>query len=112
MNVSKREIAETVAESTGLGKNAVLHVIDDLFLAIGDEIAKGNKVSFTGFLTFNFGKRSAVRKGTPVRNPQTGEMTPSAGKPAMLRLAVRPGKKLKDRVPGPTTKVGKGLLGS
>lgn len=109
-SVSKRDIAFAVEEKTGVKRNLAANVIDAALEAIGDELARGNKVSLTGWLTFGFRVRKAIRKGTPTRNPFTGETNPHPGKPASLAIKVIPGKKLKDRAPSGTTKVGKSII--
>lgn len=109
-SVSRRDIAQAVSGKIGVPPRQAENVINAALEAIGDELAKGNRISLTGWLTIGFGVRSAIKKGTMVRNPSTGEEQPHAGKPASLRIKVTAGKKLKDRVPGPTTKLGKALV--
>src|SRR4051794_40076844 len=96
-SVSKRDIVAAVEEKTGIKRNMATNVIDAALEAIGDELAKGNKVSLTGWMTFGFRISKAIRKGTPTRNPFTQETNPHPGKPASLKVKVIVGKKLKDR---------------
>src|SRR5699024_4233206 len=47
--VSKAELVNEVADSTGLSKKAVKETLDALLGTMTDNIAKGNKVTLTGF---------------------------------------------------------------
>lgn len=109
-SVSKRDIVATVAERLDWPKREVATVLDAALEAIGDELAQGNKVSLTGYITFGFAVRKAVRKGTPVRNPFSGETQPSAGRPTTLRVKAIVGRKLKERAPSAASKAGKAIL--
>ncbi len=53
-----------------------------------------------GFFKLYVKDRPAIRKGTLVRNPGTGEMQPSKGRPASKRPKALLQKKLKDAVNG------------
>lgn len=48
-----------------------------------------------GMFKITLRKVKAVKKGTPVRNPATGEMIKSKGKPASVRVKLRALSKLK-----------------
>jgi DNA-binding protein HU-beta len=109
-SVSKRDIIAAVEAKTGVKRQLATNVLDAAFEAIGDELAKGNKVSITGYLTFGFRVTKPIRKGTMTRNPFTGEEAPHAGKPAGIRVKVMPGQKLKGRAPAAGTKVGKAII--
>lgn len=110
--VSKNDLIATVAAKTGLEKGTTRNLIDSLFDAIRDELAAGNEVAIAGQVKFSHGVRAAIKKGTPTRNPSTGETSPHAGRPASLRIKATPLKAMKDAVPAPTSKIGKGVLAS
>jgi len=68
-NISKSELIDQVAAQAGTDKNtagAVLKAFEETVLA---SVAKGDKVSLTGFLSFQQVSKAA---GT-ARNPRTGE---------------------------------------
>lgn len=95
--MNKGEIVDRLSEKTNLSKKDARAVIDSLFDPEGGVIAealgKGERVSITGFGTFEVRER-AERMG---RNPRTGaEMRV----PASKSPAFRAGKGLKDRVSG------------
>ena len=67
--VSKSEIAGRVAGRAGVGRSAAGNVVDAVFEAIAEALARGEDVRVAGFGTF--GTRSGpARTG---RNPRTGE---------------------------------------
>jgi nucleoid DNA-binding protein len=103
-------IADLDREGAEYSRAEIIEVLDSTFKIIGENIAKGKKVQITGVLNFSFGKRRAIKKGTAIRNPLTGETKPHPGRPASLKLTVRPGPRLRECVPAPGTKVAKGLL--
>jgi|SRR6516164_3019395 nucleoid DNA-binding protein len=99
-----------VAEEMQIQKKDVKEVIEMFFDIIAEELAEGNTVKIGSYCKFGFAISPAVKKGTPVRNPATGETMPSAGRPARLRVNATPLSKLKRGAPGPSTKAGKELL--
>lgn len=91
--VSKAELVTEVADSTGLSKKAVKETLDALLGTMTSNIAKGNKVTLTGFGTFEVRKRKArtgVKPGT----------TEKIKIPASQYPAFKAGKSLKDTVAG------------
>lgn len=89
--VSKADLVDMVAEETGLSKKSVKETMDSLLEAMSTSIAKGSKVTLTGFGTFEVRKRKArtgVKPGT----------TEKIKIPASKYPAFKPGKGLKDRV--------------
>ena len=91
--VSKAELVTEVADSTGLSKKSVKETLDALLGTMTDNIAKGNKVTLTGFGTFEVRKRKArtgVKPGT----------TEKIKIPASQYPAFKAGKSLKDTVSG------------
>ncbi len=89
--MNKTELAEMVADKTGLTKkdseNAIAAVLD----GITETMLKGDKVQLVGFGTFEVRERKE-REG---RNPSTGEEIKIA---AQKVPAFKPGKALKDQV--------------
>jgi DNA-binding protein HU-beta len=89
--MNKGELIDAVAASTGQSKAAVGNVLDATLETITGALKTGDKVTFTGFGTFERRHRKA-RVG---RNPQTGAEVPI---PAANVPAFKAGKALKDAV--------------
>ena len=89
--MTKQKLIETLARDTHLSKREVETVLGSLTSTVGSTIKKGEKVSITGFGTFDLGKRAA-RRGV---NPQTGA---EIHIPEMPMPRFRAGKRLKDVV--------------
>jgi len=89
--VNKGELIDAVASATGESKASVSNVLDATLGTISSALATGDKVTFTGFGTFERRHRKA-RMG---RNPQTGQPVPIA---AANVPAFKAGKALKDAV--------------
>lgn len=89
--MNKAELVDAVASATGESKATVGNVIDGTLEAITGALKTGDKVTFTGFGTFERRFREA-RMG---RNPQTGEPVPIK---AAHSPAFKAGKRLKDAV--------------
>ncbi|WP_283241586.1 MULTISPECIES: HU family DNA-binding protein [Lactobacillus] len=90
-NISKTEFIKMVATETDSSQKDVAKILDSAFNIIEDEVAKGNKIRFIGFGSFESRERSA-RKG---RNPQTGAEIEI---PATNIPAFKAGKEFKDRL--------------
>ena len=89
--MKKSEMIEVLANKTGLTKADCEKVFNATFDLFKDELAKGEKVSVSGFGVFKISERSA-REG---RNPQSGEpMTIAASKAPKFKA----GKALKDMI--------------
>ena len=89
MAITKTELVASIASATGESQATVGRVVDGLFSAVSEAVAKGEKVTIPGFLSFET-VETAARTG---RNPQTGaEIQIAAGK----RVKVTAGSKLKD----------------
>ena len=67
--MTKNELAEKVAESTGLGVGQARQVVESTIEIVSSELAAGGEVSLAGFGKFSVSHRAA-REG---RNPSTGE---------------------------------------
>ncbi|QFG69933.1 HU family DNA-binding protein [Ornithinimicrobium pratense] len=89
--MSKKVIVEAVAREAGMTQAAAEKAVSSVLEAISAELAKGEKVSFPGFGTFEVRERAA-RTG---RNPQTGAEIQIAASKAP---AFKAGSKLKERV--------------
>jgi DNA-binding protein HU-beta len=88
--VTKQKLIETLASETKMSKRQVETVLMSMVDVVGRTIKKGEKVSITGFGTFDLGKRA--RRGV---NPQTGE---EIRIPEMPMPRFRAGKRLKEEV--------------
>ncbi len=89
--MTKQELIETLASETQMSKRQVETVLTTFVDIVGRTIKGGNKVSVTGFGTFDLGKRAA-RRGV---NPQTGKEIQI---PEMPMPRFRAGKRLKEIV--------------
>ena len=89
--LTKATLVSAVAAEAGITKKAAAKAVDAVFGAIAAEVSAGNKVTVTGFGTFEPKAREA-RQG---RNPQTGEAITI---PAHNVVTFKPGKGLKDCV--------------
>lgn len=89
--MNKTELIEAVASKSGLSKKDTENIINAFTSIITDTLVDGDKVSITGFGTFDVVERAA-RTG---RNPQTGETIQIA---ASKLPKFKAGKTLKDAV--------------
>ncbi len=89
--MNKQQVIKELAERADLTKRAAEDALNALLDMVSEQLAKGNKVTLTGFGTFLVRKRAA-RMG---RNPQTGEPIHI---PAQETPAFRAGSALKDAV--------------
>lgn len=67
--MTKNELAEQVAASTGLNAAQARQAVDAALEAVSSQLANGGEVSLAGFGKFSVSRRAA-REG---RNPATGE---------------------------------------
>ena len=89
--MTKMDLINALASSAGLTKVDAAKAVDGVADSIGSALARGEKVTWTGFGTFEVRMRAA-RMG---RNPQTGAPLHI---PAGKTPAFRAGKSLKDAV--------------
>lgn len=89
--MNKSELIDVAAESAGLAKSDMQRALDALLEEIQASVRRGEKVSLTGFGTFELRERSA----RTARNPQTGG---SVQVPASKAPAFKAGKAFKDAV--------------
>ena len=67
--MTKNELAERVAQRSGLSASQARQVVETTLEAVSDELAAGGEVSLAGFGKFSVSHRAA-RQG---RNPSTGQ---------------------------------------
>jgi DNA-binding protein HU-beta len=67
--MTKNDLADKVAERTGLAASEARQALDAAIDAVSDELAAGGEVALAGFGKFSVSHRAA-RQG---RNPATGE---------------------------------------
>lgn len=89
--MNKTELVNALAERTGATKKDSKEALEAVIGIITDALVEGDKVSLTGFGTFEVRER-AERQG---HNPQTGEPMTI---PARLAPVFKAGKPLKDAV--------------
>jgi len=89
--MTKQQLVETLAAETNTTKRQTEKTLGALVAIIERTVAKGEKVSVTGFGTFDLGKRAA-RRGV---NPQTGA---EIHIPEMAMPRFRAGKRLKETI--------------
>lgn len=89
--MKKTDMIAFVAEKADITKKDATRAVEAVFEAITGEVSQGNKVTVTGFGTFEPKEREA-RTG---RNPQTGETITI---PAHTAVTFKAGKGLKDCV--------------
>ena len=90
--MTKKEFSAAVAEKTGLSKKDAAGAVDAVIELIGDALAKGEKVTFIGFGTFDVRDR-AEREGRDPRNPDKKIHIPARKVPAF-----KAGKELKAKI--------------
>lgn len=88
---TKREIAERVAQQTGLAQVAVKQIVQMLFDEIIKELADGNRLEFRDFGVFEV----VVRKARTGRNPRTGQ---KVAVPPKRVVTFKMGKVMKEKV--------------
>lgn len=96
--LSKSEILNSLAESTGLSRKEVSSVLESLESLIGESLNGGAKIfNLPGLLKIYVHHKKATpeREG---RNPQTGDTITIKAKPASDVVKVRPLKKLKEMI--------------
>jgi len=89
--MKKAELLAEVAKKTGLSKNDVDAVIKETIATITEAVAKGDKVSFIGFGSFELTKRA----GRKAKIPGTDKVVDV---PASKSVKFKVGKQFKDAV--------------
>jgi DNA-binding protein HU-beta len=90
-NISKIHLVDKIAESTSVGKKDAKAVVDALFEHMSLHLSRGDRITITGFGTFEVRER-AERQGV---RPGTSERITI---PASRAAAFKPGRTLKDNV--------------
>ena len=94
---TKAQLAEEVAERSGLSRADVKKVLDGLDETVFDNLTSCIRTEIAGVIIAPaISKATKKRKG---RNPQTGEEVDIAAKPTSVRVALRATTKLKAAVP-------------
>lgn len=93
MSLNRAQLVAAVAESSGVTQSDADAVLKAFESVVSDNVAKGEKVAITGFLSFEQVDRAA-REG---RNPSTGETIQIAASKA---VKVTAGSKLKAAASG------------
>ncbi|MDZ7674292.1 MAG: HU family DNA-binding protein [Acidimicrobiales bacterium] len=91
--MNKSELVDAIASKADQSKADVGRMLDAFEDTVTDSVAKGEKISLPGFLTFERGHRAA-RTG---KNPQTGAPLQI---PAANVAKVKVGSKFKQKVAG------------
>jgi DNA-binding protein HU-beta len=91
--MNKGELVAKIADEQGMSQKQVDEIVTALLDEIKGQVAKGEKVTITGFGTYS----KKDRKGRTGRNPRTGEeiQIPASSVPAFSA-----GKQFKDFVKG------------
>ena len=89
--MNKNELINEVARKTGLSRREAEVGVQTMLDLISKEISKNEKVTLTGFGTFDVGKRKA-RTGV---NPRTGKTIEI---PASKMPRIKPSRTLRDNV--------------
>lgn len=89
--MTKRELVDVLSRKTGMSKRQTEEYLVTLTDIITEKVAKGEKVSITGFGVFDLGKRAA-RRGVDPRTQKEIHI------PAMKMPRFRAGKRLKESV--------------
>jgi len=63
--MNRSELVAAVAEHTGHTQTAVNGVVDAIFTVVSGEVAKGNKVTIPGWVSFDRTTAQLVRAATP-----------------------------------------------
>ena len=92
--MNKVELAEAVAQKTGMAKAEAEKAINAMVDVISEQIKTGNEVSITGFGSFSVSNRAA-RMGVNPQNPTEKIQIPAVRVPKF-----KAGKGLKDAVRG------------
>lgn len=89
--MNKQQLIDAAADSAEMSKTDMAAALECVLDTITESLRAGEKVTITGFGSFEVRDRSA----RTARNPQTGE---SVNVPASKAPAFKPGKALKDAI--------------
>lgn len=88
--MKKSDLVDLVSQKNKIPKSQAQQVLEDVFDAVTEALARGEKIDLRGFGTFSV-RNSEARSG---RNPRTGD---AIAIPARRVPGFRPGKELKER---------------
>jgi len=88
--ITKKDLAQAVAEAIGARKLTALHMVDSLFATMREMLSDGQRIEIRGFGAFSV---KATRPKPAARNPKTGEIVYV---PARRKTHFKPGKLLQE----------------
>jgi DNA-binding protein HU-beta len=103
MALTQTQLADAVADKSGLSRADAKKAIAALEEVVLDEIGNGEKVKIAGVVQLDVRVRPATQE-RPGRNPATGEEITISAKPASVAVKARPLAKAKAAAP-PLSKV-------
>lgn len=68
-NVTKQDLIQEIARSTGYIQSDIRTVVEDFFAVVAKSLTSGENIEIRGFGTFSV----KTRKPRPARNPRTGQ---------------------------------------
>ena len=98
--ITKKDLAERIADTTGLSRTQVRDVLGEVLEQIAAELARGNRIEFRGFGVFD----TKVKAARVAQNPRTLEPVEV---PQRRTVRFKPGSEMKatvDGVKAPATK--------
>ena len=90
VTITKKHLAQAIAESTGITKLLALAMADSLFEIMRETLIEGNRIEVRGFGVLD---TKATKPKPAARNPRTGEVVYV---PARRKTHFKPGKELKE----------------
>jgi len=88
--ITKKDLAQAVAESTGTTRLLAHAMIDSVFETMRQHLIEGNRIEIRGFGVL---ETKATKPKPAARNPRTGEIVYV---PARRKTHFKPGKALKE----------------
>src|SRR3954468_24193560 len=98
MPLTQTQLADAVADKSGLSRADAKKAIAALEEVVLDEIGSGEKVKIAGIVQLDVRVRPATQE-RPGRNPATGEEITISAKPASVAVKARPLAKAKAAAP-------------
>ena len=89
--MTKKELAHTLSEETGIPQIQVKEIVQRVFDGIIDILVEKGRIELRNFGVFGVRKR----KSKQARNPRTGEKVKV---PARMVVSFKPGREMQDRV--------------
>ena len=88
--ITKKDLAQAIAEATGTKSNLALEMVNSLFQVMREQLVEGNRIEIRGFGVL---ETKETKPKPAARNPRTGELVYV---PARRKTHFRPGKRLKE----------------